>query len=220
MAPMGKNPDEWIAAVASFIRANFENESSPVTSEDVTRVRKETSAQRQPYTFHAAWASIPHVVPFDESWGATASHTGEVRKGSTASPNGALTFEGWTTGVTQREGMWFQVKLPRVITLAEIQFRSPPISRGWRQGSPPPIPTYPRGFNLDVSTDGKTWQRIMTNAEGKDDQTLIRIPPTKAQYFRFTLTKSEEVIHGERRGLPFDYEVTWNMREMKVFEMR
>jgi hypothetical protein len=31
------------------------------------------------------------------------------------------------------------------------------------------------------------------------------------------LTKSEEIIHGERRGQPFDYEVAWTMREMKVF---
>ena len=220
MAPMGKNPDEWIASVASFIRTNFENESSLVTPDDVGRVRKETSDQREPYTFESVLASVPHVVPFDQSWKATASHTGEVRKGSTASPIGAFTFEGWTTGITQKEGMWFQADLPRTIKLAELQFRSPPISRGWRKGSPPPIPTYPRGYHLDVSTDGKTWQRIVTNAEGKSDYTVVKIPVRPARYIRFTLTRSEEIIHGERRGLPFDYEVTWNMRELKVFEMK
>jgi mono/diheme cytochrome c family protein len=220
MAPMGKNSDEWIAAVASFIRTNFENESSLVLPNDVARVRKETSTQQQPFAFEAAWASVPHVVPFDEAWEATASHTGEVRKGSTASPRGALTFEGWTTGVTQKEGMWFQAELPRTIKLAEIQFRSPPISRGWRPGSPPPIPTYPRGYHLDVSTDGKTWERIVSNGEGSSDYTVIKIAPRNARYFRFMLTKSEEIVHGERRGLPFDYEVTWNMRELKVFEMK
>jgi mono/diheme cytochrome c family protein len=220
MAPMGKNPDEWIAAIASFIRTNFENESSLVTPGEVALVRKETSAQKQPYTFESAWASIPHVVPFDQSWNATASHTGEVRKGSTASPKGAFNFEGWTTGVTQKEGMWFQAELPRTIKLAEIQFRSPSISRGWRKGSPPPIPTYPRGYQVEVSTDGETWKRIATDAEGKGDYTVIKIPVHPARYIRFTLTKSEEIVHGEKRGLPFDYEVTWQMSEMKVFEMR
>jgi mono/diheme cytochrome c family protein len=220
MASMGKNSDEWIAGVASFIRTNFENESSLVTPQDVKRVRDETATQKQPYTFEAAWASIPHVVAFDESWKATASHTGEVRKGSTASPKGAFTFEGWTTGVTQKEGMWFQVELPRTIRLSEIQFRSPPISRGWRPGSPPPIPTYPRGYHVDISTDGKTWNRILANAEGERDNTVIRISPQEAKYVRLTLTKSEEIVHGERRGRPFDYEVTWNMRELKLFEKR
>jgi mono/diheme cytochrome c family protein len=220
MAPMGKNPDEWIAAIASFIRSNFENESSLVTPGEVGRVRKETLAQKQPYTFESVWASVPQVVPFDDSWNATASHTGEVRKGSTASPKGAFTFEGWTTGVTQKEGMWFQAGLPRMINLAEIQFRSPPISRGWREGSPPPIPTYPRRFHVDVSTDGKTWERVATDAEGKGGDTVIKIPVHPARYIRFTLTKSEEIVHGEKRGLPFDYEVTWQIREMKLFEMR
>lgn len=220
MAPMGKNSDEWIAAVASFVRTNFENESSLVTTDDVRRVRRETSEQRQPYTFQSAWASIPHVVPFDQSWKVTASHTGEVRKGSTASPKGAFTFEGWTTGVTQKKEMWFQAELPRTIKLAEIQFRSPAIRRGWREGSPPPIPTYPRGYHLDISADGKTWERISADAAGTSDYTVIKIPAHSARYFRFTLTKSEEIIHGERRGLPFDYEVTWNMREMKVFEVQ
>jgi hypothetical protein len=31
------------------------------------------------------------------------------------------------------------------------------------------------------------------------------------------LTKTEPIVHGERRGKPFDYEVTWTMRELKVF---
>jgi mono/diheme cytochrome c family protein/glucose/arabinose dehydrogenase len=220
MAPMGRNSDEWIAGVASFIRTNFENESSLITPEDVKRVRDETSNQKQPYTFEAVWASIPHVVPFNEKFIVSASHTGEVRKGSTASPKGAFTFEGWTTGVTQKEGMWFQVELPKAIKLSEIQFRSPPISRGWRTGSPPPIPTYPRGYHVDISSDGKTWNRMVANAQGERDYTIIRFSAQDTKYVRLTLTKSEEIVHGERRGRPFDYEVTWNMRELKLFEIK
>jgi hypothetical protein len=39
------------------------------------------------------------------------------------------------------------------------------------------------------------------------------------RFLRITLTKDESVVHGERRGRPFDYEVVWNMREAKLFVM-
>ena len=217
MAPMGQNSDEWIASVASFIRANFENESSVISGDDVARVRKETADQKTPYTFDALWASVPKLLEPDASWKVTASNTGEVRKGSTASPVAAFNFEGWTTGITQKEGMWFQVEFPKAVTVSELQFKSQPISRGWREGSPPPLQTYPKGYDVAVSQDGVNWTKVITNGEGKNANTIIRFAPAKAKYLRITLTKSEEIVHGERRGQPFDFEVVWNMREMKVY---
>jgi hypothetical protein len=217
MAPMDQNSDEWIASVASFIRANFENESSLVTPDDVKRVRKETAGQKTPYTYAALWASIPKLLEPSSNWKVTASHTGEVRKGSTASPMAALNFEGWTTGTTQKEGMWFQVEFPKVVTLSELQFKSQPIRRGWREGAPPPIQTSPRGYTVAVSQDGKNWTNVVPNGEAASSFTLIRFNPAQAKYLRITLTKSEEVIHGERMGRPFDFEVAWTMRELKLY---
>lgn len=217
MAPMGNNTDKWIASVASFIRTNFENESSLVKPEDVARVRKETLQQTTPYTFETLWASVPKVLEVQPTWKVTASHTGETRKGSTASPLGAFNFEGWTTGITQKAGMWFQVAFAKTVTVNEIQFKSPPISRGWREGSPPPIPTYPRGYHLEISNDGKQWTKIVTDGVGAGAFTAIRFEPVQTRFLRMTLTRSESVVHGERRGKPFDFEVVWNMRELKLY---
>lgn len=217
MAPMKSNNDNWIAAVASFVRANFENESSLVTPADVARIRKETAGQAGMYKFDELWSSIPNILEPDARWKMTASHTAETRKGSTASPRGAMNFEGWTTGVSQQKGMWFQIELPQVATISEIQFKSPPISRGWREGSPPPIQTCPRGYDLEISSDGNTWTKIISNGEGAGANNRIRFNPVKTKFVRMTLTKSEPVVHGERRGQPFDFEVAWNMRELKVY---
>lgn len=216
MTSMGQNSDEWIASVASYIRANFENESSLVTREDVARLRKETANQTKPYTFEELWPTIPKIIEPTQEWKVTASHTGEVRKGSTASPKAAFTFEGWTTGVTQQSGMWFQVELPKVLTLTEIQFKSPSIRRA-RGNDPPPIQTCPRGYDIEVSTDGKAWTKVVANGEGTGQNSVVRFKPTDGKFLRITLTKSEQIIHGERRGQPFDYEVVWNMRELKLF---
>lgn len=217
MAPMANNSDEWIASVASFIRANFENESSLVMPADVARVRQETEAQKTPYTFNELWASVPKLLEPSSGWKVSASHTGEIRKGSTATALAAFNFEGWTTGITQREGMWFMIELPRPLTLTELQFKSPPISRGWREGSPPPIQTFPRGYHLEISQDGKQWSNVISDGEGTSAYTVIKLNSVKARFLRMTLTKNETVVHGERRGLPFDYEVAWTMREMKLY---
>lgn len=217
MTQMGSNNDEWIASVASFIRVNFENESSPVSAADVARVRKETAKQTKPYTFDALWSSVPKVLESNADWNMSASHTGEIRKGSTASAQGAFSFEGWTTGITQQSGMWFQVELPSAATLTEIQFKSPSISRGWREGSPPPIQTYPRKYDFEVSMDGKQWTKVITNGQGTRSSMAIRFDSVKAKFLRITLTQSETIVHGERRGKPFDYEVVWTMREFKIY---
>jgi hypothetical protein len=214
---MKTNTDEWIAGVASFVRANFENESSPVSPADVARVRKETASQTAMYKFDELWSSIPKALQPNDRWNLTASHTAPVRKGSTTSPRGALTYEGWTTGITQQKGMWFQLELPQVTTISEIQFKSPPVSRGWREGSPPPIQTCPRGYDLEVSTDGNTWSTIIDDGTCTGSNNTIRFNPIKTKFLRLTLTKSEQIVHGERRGQPFDFEVAWNMREFKVF---
>lgn len=216
MTAMGQNSDEWIASVASYVRANFENESSLVKPEDVARVRKSTVGQSKPYTFDVLWAAVPAVIDPTADWKITASHTGEVRKGSTVSPRAAFTFEGWTTGVTQKAGMWFQVEFPKPVSLSEIQFKSPSIRRG-RGNEPPPIPTAPRGYNVELSDDGKTWTKVVSNGEGTGSNSTIRFAPAMAKFMRMTLTKSEEIIHGERRGQPFDFEVVWNMRELKLY---
>lgn len=217
MASMGSNDDKWIAAVASFVRANFENESSPVSPADVARLRKETAQQKSLYKFDELWSSIPKILEINNSWKMTASHTGQTRKGSTASPKGAFTFEGWTTGVTQQAGMWYQIEMPKVATVSEIQFKSPPISRGWREGSPPPIQTFPKGFDLEVSNDGKQWKKIISDGTGTGATNIIRFAPVQTKFIRMTLTKSESIVHGERMGRPFDFEVVWNMRELKVY---
>jgi mono/diheme cytochrome c family protein len=217
MAPMGQNNDKWIASVASFIRANFENESSIVTPEAVAKLRKETASQKTPYKFDELWATIPKALRVGDDWKVTASHSGEVKKGFSNRPKGGLNFEGWTTGVTQKEGMWFQIDFPKAVTLTEIQFKSQPIFRRSREGALPPIHTYPAEYNVEVSQDGKTWTKVVTKGEGKSANTTIKFAPADAKFLKITLTKSLEAVHGERRGQPFDFEVTWNMREMTLF---
>lgn len=218
MAPMKKEKDEWIAAIASFIRSNFENEATILSSAEVAKIRKETAQQTKMYSFDSLWYSIPKVISLESSWKVIASHTGEIRKGSTASALGAFNFEGWTSGISQAAGMWYSIEFSNVIEkLTEIHFRSQPINRGFRGTGPPSLHTSPSEYDVEVSLDGHTWNKVIDKGVGAGASSVIRFNPVKAKFVRILLTKSVPIVKGERRGKPFDYEVNWTMRELKVF---
>lgn len=217
MAPMGDQSDEWVASVASFVRSNFENEASIILPEEVARVRRETADRSKPYTYDEVMNSIPKPLNPTEDWRLTASHSESIRKGSHASPHAALTFEGWTTGATQETGMWFQIELPEIQRIAELSFVSPPVSRGWLEGSPPPLQTYPHNYTLSVSTNGSDWLDLISDGKGTDNPSRIRFTPTEMKFLRITLTASKQDIEGERFGRKYIYKTPWVMRELRVW---
>jgi mono/diheme cytochrome c family protein len=117
MVPMGSNPDDWIAAVASYVRTSFGNTAGLVTSNDVKRVRTATSSRKLPWSVTDLEASLPKVLLPDPTWKLTASHnpTGAA---------GAMTLASWSSQAPQAPGMWFQVELPKTETITEVQFES------------------------------------------------------------------------------------------------
>lgn len=210
MIGMKEQTDEWIASIASFIRHNLTNEASMITAEDVASVRAATTGQAEPYRYDALIAAVPQVLIPQNEWKVTASHTASIRIGGTASPKSAFNFEGWTTGEKQEKGMWWQVELPRPQKLTEIHFTAPPIRRGWRPGSPPPIHTYPRAYEVQLSMDGKNWAPPVANGQCDDPDNVITFQPVEARFLRITQTGS---VTDEEEKAP------WSMKEVKVYAM-
>jgi hypothetical protein len=103
--------------------------------------------------------------------------------------------------------MWFQVELAKPETVTEIQFRSPAPAGGRGGGGgagggrgaaaggapapPPPGPGFPRGYQVDVSTDGTTWRTVATGA-ATSIATNINFAPVQAKFVRITQTSSVE----------------------------
>jgi mono/diheme cytochrome c family protein/glucose/arabinose dehydrogenase len=206
MAPLGSNPDEWIAAAGSFIRTSFGNTASLITPSDVARVRKMTAGRRTMWTPAEIEAALPVLLMPQPTWKATASHNTEIAAG-------ALSLAGWTAAVPQQAGMWIQVELPEPIALAEIQFNSPAGGRGFGIGSlggygtgrgvnqagapggggrgrggAPPAGLHPIAYRVQVSMDGKTWSRPVAEGAGLPDLTTIPLTPIDARFVRITQT--------------------------------
>jgi mono/diheme cytochrome c family protein len=243
MIPMGTNDDEWVASVASYVRQNFGNNSGFVKAADVARARAGSSARKTPWDSEELKAALP-VPLVKEGWIASASHNADIAAR-------ALSLQSWNSGAPQEAGMWFQVELPKPATLIELQFEStsgayrilegrvrnteapPAAPRGAGRGAaggggpavpPPPPPRHgvPRGYKVEVSSDGRAWNVV---AEGKDAwhnvmmlssggtgvqesiaTTIIPFSPVAARFVRITQTESAE-------NSP-----VWSIQSLRLFE--
>jgi mono/diheme cytochrome c family protein len=194
MVAMGTNKDQWVADITSYVRNAFGNTGTFATPEDVARVRAAVGDRKEPWTVAELDASVPRALVPDDKWRVTASHDGkptpqanaEGRYNFIGDASGAMSFLGWTTGVPQQPGMWLQIELPAPQALTEIQFTSSPAGGG-RSGSPPDW-TYPRGYQVQVSADGKAWSAPVAEGRGVPGTTVITFGPVSARFVRITQT--------------------------------
>jgi len=194
MVAMGSNKDQWIADITSFVRNSFGNSGGFATPQDVARVRAASTYRNAPWTVAELDASLPRPLVPDASWKVTASHDSRPAPQANAEGGynfagtaaGALNFLGWTTGVPQQAGMWFQIELPAPLMLTEIQFTSTLVGGG-RSGSPPAW-TFPREYQVQVSADGATWSPPVAEGVGVPGTTVLTFAPVSAKIVRITQT--------------------------------
>jgi mono/diheme cytochrome c family protein len=192
MVPMGTNTDEWIAAVASYVRSGF-GSSWVVTPSDVAKVRTATSKRSSPWTLPELESSLPRPLVADPAWKVTASHNpGDAIRG--------VNFAGWNSGAPQQAGMWFQIELPAPIVVVEIQFDSPV------SGSPPAGGTYRRDCQVQVSVDGRSWSEPIAQDQRTDAATVMTFAPVRARFVRLTQTA---VV---------DNAPAWSIRRLRLFQ--
>ena len=108
-------------------------------------------------------------------WTATASST--AAGSSTASGIDGVNANSWASGQAMAGGEWYRIDMGSNKTVAMVIVQTPSGSK-W---------DYPRGFTLEVSTDGMSWTTAATGiAYGW--KRPISITPTTARYIRITQT--------------------------------
>jgi hypothetical protein len=213
MVAMGTNSDRWIAEVASYVRNAFGNSGTFVTVGDVANVRAATNERKVPWTVSELDASLPRALVPDAAWNVTASHdarpapkaNAEGAFNFIANAAGALTFLGWTTGVAQEAGMWFQIELPEPRSLTEMNFSSSLASNAGGRGGTQAW-TFPRRYQVQVSSDGRTCSAPIAEGEGAPGTTVIRFAPIRAKFIRITQTATA----GDAPP--------WSMRLVRLYE--
>jgi hypothetical protein len=87
--------------------------------------------------------------------------------------------------------------------LTEIEFESP--GQGGR-GGPPPVATYPRGYRVQVSSDGQQWSAPVAEGKGSGTPTSIPFAPVRARFVRITQTETTADVPA------------WVVRNIKLYQ--
>ena len=141
MIPMGDNTDEWVAAIASYVRNAFGNQASYVSPADVARARSKTQGRASFWTIEELEASVPTLIVPHAGWKATATQNeaNAIRAiAGLATPAGGRGAGSWSTGARQAAGMAFTVDMSAPARISEIHFDSL-AAFGGGQGGPRPV---------------------------------------------------------------------------------
>ena len=207
MVSQAQQSDEWIATIASYIRNTMTNQASFVSPAQVAAIRAKYSARTTAWTYPELAATVPVLMYVQSTWKATASHNPD-------NAYRAFTTSGWSSGVPQQPGMWFQFELPEPVTLAQLQFQFGGAS-GWgrAQGTPAPAPgsppvVIPRAFRVQVSMDGSTWSAPVAEVQATGSGSVIAFSPVNTKYVRITQTATADAAP------------PWSIQQLQLLELR
>jgi len=98
----------------------------------------------------------------------------------------------WDTGAAQAGGEWFQIEFPMEREVSKL------VLDATGSGG-----DYPRGYEVYLSRDGKSWGTAIAKGEGKSAVVTIPLKPTSARFIKIVQT-------GKAEGL------FWSIHELKV----
>jgi hypothetical protein len=191
MVPMADQTDEWIASVLSYVRTNFGNKAGLISPKDVARLRVAHRERKQPWTMPELRAATPEPLPDRGQWKLTAS----------SGKNMAHAVDGnvetrFDTNAFQKPGMWLQIELPQQKEISGLVLDSTLSAND-----------YPRGYKVELSTDGTAWRQPVAVGSGKLPRIEITFDPAPAKFVRITQTGSAEGSY-------------WSVHELQVYGRR
>ncbi len=189
MVPMVANGDAWVASVATYVRNSFGNNGGFLDESFVTTTRERAGNRTTPWTEAELEALEPPVLPNRSEWKLTASH-GQLDVREAVDGNRGSR---WATNTPQVPGMWFQIELPSQATINRIILDAAGSDRD-----------YPRGYEVTLSDDGKTWSKPVASGIGAGAVTDIIFPAETARFLRITDT-------GQVNGL------FWSIHEVTLY---
>jgi len=190
MVPMESNNDEWVASVTSYVRENFGRRAGLVSPKDVAAIRAEIQPRTQPWTQPELQAVLPQSITNRAGWKLTSSHRADT---AGLAVDGKMDTR-FDTGATQIPGMWFQLELPQPTRISCVHLDSGNDTQD-----------YPRGYQVELSDNGKDWGQPVAKGRGNGHLTEIRFAPATARFVRIVQTGSSAANF-------------WSIHELRLFE--
>jgi len=167
---MGANDDDWIAAIASYVRVGFGNKGSLVTAGDVARVRTATAQRKEPWTIGELQARTPQPLDSRSAWKFT------TNRASGTAGEGPITLP-FNVGAADTSGATVTIELPEPATISDVRLAC---SRSPRK--------FQYAFAVELSLDGAEWAAVGSSEKFTGPNIEISFPPTTARWLRVTQT--------------------------------
>jgi mono/diheme cytochrome c family protein/glucose/arabinose dehydrogenase len=178
MTPMAGNDDAWIAAVASYVRTSFGNQSPLISTDDVARVRTAHADRKEAWTLPEISARLPKALGNRDAWKLTTNRPAPTATAKSDSAAGVGPAKFGFTVKAPVTGAWLQIELPEPATLAELRLSSVSSPRNTT-----------RSYRIELSADGEHWGEPVATGRGLGPIVDIAFPPTKAKWIRITHTQ-------------------------------
>jgi mono/diheme cytochrome c family protein/glucose/arabinose dehydrogenase len=190
MVPMASNDDQWIASVLTYIRNSFGNRAPAISPRQVKQIRKQFAKRTAPWSIEELKTAAAMPIKDRNTWAFTASHKKDATKNAV---DGNLNSR-YDTGTPQVPGMWFTIDLKQEAYVGGLRIDAAKSARD-----------YPRGYEVALSLDGKSWSDPVASGKGETPMTEILFKAAKARHIRITQT-------GSVKGL------FWSIHEMEIYQ--
>ena len=172
MQPLASNSDEWLANILTYLRNSFNNSSSLVTPAQVKTIRALNAKRNKPWTQQELERNFNSFLPEQNKWQVTTSFP--IHKRFVLANILIPTDEGkiFSARTARANGDTITIALPRIAMLTELVIDS----RGLNN-------FYSRAYEIEISSDGKSWEKVVKNLTGSmyDENQLLG---KTAQYVR------------------------------------
>jgi mono/diheme cytochrome c family protein len=213
MLAMAEQSDQWIADVVSYIRMELSNDAPAVTEHQVAKIREKHGQRTASYHFDSLMIEIPKPLFYSSTWKIRASDMASTRIGGKADASSAFNFEGWTTGIQQKKGQWFEIEFNENKKISELHFisnRSP--KKEWEtmvnrpKGPAPTISNAPENLILESFDPTKGWISLLEQ-KGEDGYNELKFKPILTNKIRLKIAKDAE-----------NKESSWSIKQAVLYQ--
>ncbi|MDP4722061.1 MAG: discoidin domain-containing protein, partial [Akkermansiaceae bacterium] len=144
----------------------------------VASLRKQHADRSEPWTIEELADFEPTEIAYASNWKLKASHNEKELK---------LAFDGndktrYTTDKSMAPGMWIQIEFPEARQISGINLDTSR-SKG----------DFPRGYQVQVSEDGKQWSAPVTEGPGLAKLQIL-FSTTRTKFIRITQTGRDKLF--------------------------
>lgn len=173
MQGMAMQDDKWLADTLTYIRNDWGQKAHLIKPEHVAKIREETASRKAPWTIKELEPWAVNYFEDRHDWKLTSDRNS---KDLFQAIDGKESSR-WSTGGSQKPGMWLQIELPGSTLVAGLELNSEK-SKG----------DIPKKAQVEVSLDGKNWQTVLENVSSLNPKgEFIFKNPVKAKFFKVTL---------------------------------